>query len=428
MFIAGASFGAGLNPVDLVCDGWENPIGIDQVLPKLSWVLEAQDSQPDVSQFQSAYQILVASTQDQLAVDNGDLWDSGKVESGEQLDISFDGSKLGSAQQVYWKVRVWDENDLVGDWSEVQNWTMGLLNESDWGSAEWISHPDWLAVNRAELGYKSRWADTEDCEKWVMIDLGEVYPIDQVRLFALRHTVAERLGFPLEFKVELSVAADFEEAVAIADYTTEPFSNIWIGSHTFPADQVQARYVKVTAPKLRKVNGQICLAFNQIEVVSDGENVAKNKTVTASDLDSDPIWSLQAVVDGKGLPSSNPLSTKTFCLKREVELTKDLKRATLFVAGLGQYVAKINGERVGDFKLHPGWSDTDKAVFYDGFDLTESFQIGVNELEVQLANGFFNVGYPRRAIHEIHRSLPSDADAWCADARICGRYPRSDCQ
>ena len=385
-----AQASAALNPVELECDQWQNPVGIDSVHPKLSWKLESTGG----STRQSAYRILCATEPSMLEVGKVDLWDSGKVNSEQQLDVLYDGEPLTAAQRVYWKVQSWDEEGNLGSWSKTGSWVMGLLNASDWEDSQWISHPDWLAVNRAQIGYKSKWADTVDTEKWIMIDLGKIYSIDRINLMALRHTVVERLGFPLSFKVEIADSEDFEDAYVVVDYTEEPFSNIWIGSHSFEVDGMKGRFVRVVAPKLRKVNGQICLAFNQIEVLSNGENVALHKKVIATDYDEDPLWSPEAVVDGKGLPSSNPLSTKTLLVRKDVRVKPDLRHATLFVSGLGQYVFSINGQRVGDYKLHPGWTDTDKTVFYDGFDVTSLLKAGENGLGVMLGNGMYNVGYP----------------------------------
>ena len=59
---------------------------------------------------QTAYQILVASSAERLANDQGDLWDSGQVESDETIHIPYAGQRLRSSQQVFWKVRVWDKD------------------------------------------------------------------------------------------------------------------------------------------------------------------------------------------------------------------------------------------------------------------------------------------------------------------------------
>ena len=104
--------------VNLRCEYRENPSGIDVEKPRLSWVIEDRDSRSEVGeprsevrgQKQTAYQVLVASTPELLAKDNGDLWDSGKLESDQSIQVEYAGTPLASRQQCFWKVRVWVRN------------------------------------------------------------------------------------------------------------------------------------------------------------------------------------------------------------------------------------------------------------------------------------------------------------------------------
>jgi hypothetical protein len=86
---------------------------------------------------QSAYQILVATSPKQLAADQGDLWDSGKVASDETTQIEYAGKSLASGVDCFWKVRSWDAAGQPGTWSVPARWTMGLLQPEDWRAA-WI--------------------------------------------------------------------------------------------------------------------------------------------------------------------------------------------------------------------------------------------------------------------------------------------------
>lgn len=118
----------------LACEQRTNPLGVDVEQPELSWILQS----PIRGDRQTAYQILVASTESLLKKDSGDLWDSGKVVSDETIQISFAGKPLKSSQQVFWKVRVWDASGKVSQWSSPATWTMGVLASTDW-SVRWIS-------------------------------------------------------------------------------------------------------------------------------------------------------------------------------------------------------------------------------------------------------------------------------------------------
>jgi len=128
---------ASLKPVDLRCEYAVNPLGVDSSSPRLFWKLES--SLPD--QRQSAYQILAATSVRNLTSGSSDLWDSGKVESDETIQIPYGGKNLTSAQQVFWKVRVWDANGKVSDWSQPATWTMGVLEPAGW-HAQWIGATD----------------------------------------------------------------------------------------------------------------------------------------------------------------------------------------------------------------------------------------------------------------------------------------------
>ena len=130
----------------LTCEYLENPLGIDVLRPRLSWIIESAKR----NQVQTAYHVLVAGDRALLEKDEGDVWDSGRVASDQSLFVPFDGQALQSGRRYYWKVRVWDKDGEVSAWSEPAWWEMGLLHASDW-SAEWISAPkvfDWVKLNR----------------------------------------------------------------------------------------------------------------------------------------------------------------------------------------------------------------------------------------------------------------------------------------
>lgn len=132
LFLISPAFAA-MRPVNLKCEYLVNPIGIDALPPRLSWQLASEER----DQRQTAYQILVASTEETLRRNRGDLWDSGRVSSGEQLHIEYAGKPLRSGQRCYWKVRVWDRDGKRSRYSAPAHWEMGLLSPQDW-HGRWI--------------------------------------------------------------------------------------------------------------------------------------------------------------------------------------------------------------------------------------------------------------------------------------------------
>ena len=112
-------------------DDAENPAGIDNPQPRLSWVLESSER----NQGQTGRRVLVATAASLLEPGKADLWDSGRVESGDSVHVVYGGKTLAARQHCYWKVRVWDAQNRPSVWSQTGSWEMGLRGE--W-NAKWI--------------------------------------------------------------------------------------------------------------------------------------------------------------------------------------------------------------------------------------------------------------------------------------------------
>ncbi len=134
-----------LVPTHLRCEYLIDPLAVDEPRPRLSWSL--QNAAPsDRGKRQSAYQVMVTRSDDTLA------WDSGQVLSDETLHIRYAGDALLSRERYVWKVRVWDENNRISEWSPPAAWTMGIRGPG-WShepgqdreppgiAAEWIGLP-----------------------------------------------------------------------------------------------------------------------------------------------------------------------------------------------------------------------------------------------------------------------------------------------
>lgn len=119
----------------LRCEYARQPLGIDAAAPRLNWIMQSQGR----GQSQTAYQILVASSRASLDANRADLWDSGKVVSDQSIQIKYQGRSLVSRQQCFWKVRIWDRDNLPTAYSEPASWEMGLLDPADF-KAQWIGY------------------------------------------------------------------------------------------------------------------------------------------------------------------------------------------------------------------------------------------------------------------------------------------------
>lgn len=86
------------------------------------------------------------------------------------------------------------------------------------------------------------------------------------------------------------------------------------------------------------------------------------------------------------------LSVKSIIMRKAFETSKrSITDAIVYVSGLGHYELKINGEKVGDSEFAPLWSEYEKTVYYNVFDVTSLLRSGRNAISVLLGNGFFNV-------------------------------------
>jgi len=104
-------------------------------------------------------------------------------------------------------------------------------------------------------------------------------------------------------------------------------------------------------------------------------------------------WKGKWINDGKALPLKDedfyqedpaPLFRKGF------SVSGNIKKARLYISGLGYYLSYLNGKRIGDHELDPGWTDYADRVYYSTYDVTELIQKGDNCLGVMAGNGWFN--------------------------------------
>lgn len=92
---------------------------------------------------------------------------------------------------------------------------------------------------------------------------------------------------------------------------------------------------------------------------------------------------------GEKWTQTDPLSKSSIYLRKELKIDKKVKDAIIYISGLGHYELTLNGKKVGDSQFDPMWSDYDKTVYYNAYDVTSELK-SKNAIGVLLGNGFYN--------------------------------------
>jgi alpha-L-rhamnosidase len=86
-----------------------------------------------------------------------------------------------------------------------------------------------------------------------------------------------------------------------------------------------------------------------------------------------------------------PGMTSLPIFSRSVVTSKPIRQAVMYVCGLGQFELDINGQKVGDSVLDPGWTNYRRTCLYVPYDVTGQLKTGENKIEIMLGNGMYNV-------------------------------------
>jgi alpha-L-rhamnosidase len=382
IFVLWAGLAAWAKPVHLRCEYLANPLAIDADVPRLSW----QSDNAERNWRQSAYEILVGSSATVLDANKADVWDSGKIDSDDSVGIAYAGPALESRRRYYWKVRMWDTAGNVSESSETAWWEMGLLHPSDW-RAQWIR---WLNPDEEadRVGLRWIWISGQDAfavppqtevEFRAMIKLREK-PTDAALVIAARHSFIARVnGEPVGEKSKW-------EAFDRLDIT----NNLIVGKNSIEITVVAPPSDDDASAKKAVFAGLAAL----IKIMRADGSVIRLPTNEhwQARLKSNKRWAPVRVVAelaDKRLGNPSPLPQPAACLRRSFPVSKKLKSARLYVTALGSYRVFLNGTRVGDDVLTPGFTDYRKRVLYQTYDVTSLLRSGQNAIGAILGDGWY---------------------------------------
>jgi alpha-L-rhamnosidase len=122
-----------LQPGSLTCEYIRNPLGIESASPRLGWTLASREN----NQLQSAYEIMVSDERVALENGEGNIWQTAKVQSQDNVSVRYLGESLKPFTRYFWRIRVYDQNDQASEWSDVAWFETAMLKAGDW-RAKWI--------------------------------------------------------------------------------------------------------------------------------------------------------------------------------------------------------------------------------------------------------------------------------------------------
>lgn len=132
VFVVDTATAKKVNVTSLKVEMKDNPLGLSLLKPRFMWQISS--SVPDLKQ--KSYRIQVSARESDLRKGVNLIWDSGVKLSDESLFVPYGGPSLASRTLYFWRIKV-STNQGESDWSEINHWSMALLNDSDWKGV-WI--------------------------------------------------------------------------------------------------------------------------------------------------------------------------------------------------------------------------------------------------------------------------------------------------
>ena len=391
-------------PVALRVDNLTAPLGMDDATPRFSWQL--QDAARGARQ--TAYEVQVASTAEMLQESYADVWDSGRVESAQSLNVVYGGPALKASTRYFWRVRVWDAAHRAYAASDVTWWETGLLRQDAWHAAwigyetageaavrhapaHWIANLDAKAV-AAEKGSEQRFAYRASVTVTKPVRRATLYATGQDTVSAWVNGMQVLAGDPLpawkqmpwkklvraDVAGKLAVGAN-SLAIETVHYVANPN-----GMATEDAPPVIATLV-VEYPDGSVATFASDTSWKTAEHPVDGWR-GKNF--------DDAGWKAAVEWTQERGPTSPPLGhpwipDSVKALRHEFDVKTSVKSARLYATALGAYEMFLNGKPVSADKMAPGWTDYRERVLYQTYDVTALLKQGENALGALLAPGWY---------------------------------------
>ena len=378
----------------LTTEYMDRPMGIDVTQPVFGWQMQSDR----YGAAQTAYRIVFATSEENL--ENGTYtYDSGTVNSPASVCIKYNGPELAPCTRYYWQVLVTDERGKVHE-SPASWFETGLMGGL-WGNAMWIASNK-MQLSPYRFDYAIEYdvetakpgpaklifgAPQEDCYVFVMLDTRDSAKVMLGNALYNKETVQHTLNVsniipPADatkkhhIRLEVRGGGNYDVKVSLDGRVISQGNQTSINCMRDSIGRPQARLFSIG---YRQPQG-FDAVFSNIKLLNyKWDNLVLNsdpKTYNAKGDNKAVLW----------MPGSD---VNAPIMRKNVNLGKEVKRARLYATARGAYWFYINGQRVGDSYLNPGWTDFRHRIMYNTYDVTQMLRQGNNALGIELGHGWF---------------------------------------
>ena len=378
----------------LTTEYMDRPMGIDVKQPVFGWQMQSDR----YGAAQTAYRIVTATSKENL--ENGTYtYDSGTVNSSTSVCIKYNGPELAPCTRYYWQVLVTDERGKVHE-SPASWFETGLMGGL-WGNAMWIASNK-MQLSPYRFDYAIEYdvetakpgpakfifgAPQEDCYVFVMLDTRDSAKVMLGNALYNKETVQHTLNVsniipPADatkkhhIRLEVRGGGNYDVKVSLDGRVISQGNQTSINCMRDSIGRPQARLFSIG---YRQPQG-FDAVFSNIKLLNyKWDNLVLNsdpKTYNAKGDNKAVLW----------MPSSD---INAPIMRKSVNVAKAVKRARLYATARGAYWFYINGQRVGDGYLNPGWTDFRHRIMYNTYDVTQMLRQGNNALGIELGHGWF---------------------------------------
>ncbi len=378
----------------LTTEYMDRPMGIDVKQPVFGWQMQSDR----YGAAQTAYRIVTATSKENL--ENGTYtYDSGTVNSPTSVCIKYNGPQLAPCTRYYWQVLVTDERGKVHE-SPASWFETGLMGGL-WGNAMWIASNK-MQLSPYRFDYAIEYdvetakpgpakfifgAPQEDCYVFVMLDTRDSAKVMLGNALYNKETVQHTLNVsniipPADatkkhhIRLEVRGGGNYDVKVSLDGRVISQGNQTSINCMRDSIGRPQARLFGIG---YRQPQG-FDAVFSNIKLLNyKWDNLVLNsdpKTYNAKGDNKAVLW----------MPGSD---VNAPIMRKNVNVGKEVKRARLYATARGAYWFYINGQRVGDGYLNPGWTDFRHRIMYNTYDVTQMLRQGNNALGIELGHGWF---------------------------------------